>query len=68
MSRDSERPFLTVRDVAELLERSEPRIYQMIAAGEIPATRLGRRILIPRAAMDTWLEEKAREALAAVVA
>jgi excisionase family DNA binding protein len=59
-------PFLSVRDVAKFLDRSEPRIYQMVNAGEIPATRVGRRIVIPRAALDAWLEEKTRRALAAV--
>lgn len=58
------RLFLTVRDAAEALELSEGRIYQMVTEGKIPATRRGRRIRIPRAAFERWLELEAEIALA----
>jgi excisionase family DNA binding protein len=30
-------------------------LYLAVARGELPSIRLGRRILIPRAAFDAWL-------------
>lgn len=30
-------------------------VYDLLARGQIPAKRLGRRWVIPRAAFDTWL-------------
>jgi hypothetical protein len=38
-------------------------VYQLIAENEIPAVRIGNRIVIPRAAFDEWLAAKGREAL-----
>jgi len=52
--------------VARLLDLSQPRIYQLIGEGRIPATRLGRRIVIPRRSFDAWLAEHERRALAGV--
>ena len=58
--------FLRPADIAPLLGVTTGRIYQLIAAGEIPAVRLGRAWRVPRAAWDEWLQEKVGEALAAV--
>lgn len=58
--------FLTVREVARMLELSEARIYALIAEGKFPATRRGRAVRIPRAAFDRWLELEAELALANV--
>jgi excisionase family DNA binding protein len=53
-------------DVAPLLRVTTGRIYQMVAAGCIPAVRLGRAIRIPRAAWEEWLRGKSDEALASL--
>ena len=37
--------------------------YELTAAGEVPSTRLGGRIVIPREAFETWLSSKSDEAL-----
>lgn len=57
----------SVPAAAELLGFSTRRTYQLIAAGLLPADRLGeRRIVVPAAALSTWLERAAERALASV--
>jgi excisionase family DNA binding protein len=58
--------FFTVEEIACNLCLTQARIYQLIATGEIPVTRIGNRIRIPRAAWNQWLADKSAEALASV--
>lgn len=51
-----ERLILTVPEVAELPGVSAWLIHQQVALGVIPCVRLGRRILIPRGRLISWLE------------
>ena len=46
---------LTVDEVAEMLKISRPQAYLGIRLGQIPFIRIGRRILVPRAALDKKL-------------
>jgi excisionase family DNA binding protein len=57
--------LLKARDLADKLGVSVPRVYQLIAAGEIPSVRVGNAIRIPRPAWERWLAGKAEEAQAA---
>ena len=51
-----ESPFLDVSDVARILGLTDGRVYQLIAEGVIPSTRLSPgRIKIPRAVFQDWL-------------
>lgn len=59
----SDSPFMDVPEVAAILERSVPRIYQLIQEGEIPAARIGHRLVIPRDAWAHWLADKNAVAL-----
>lgn len=61
-----EREMLRPSDVAESLGVTAGRVYQLIAAGEIPATRVGRAIRIPRQAWEAWLRKTSEEALASL--
>ena len=47
--------MLSVDDAAYLLNISRAFAYELVARGELPAIRLGRRIVIPRAALDELL-------------
>jgi excisionase family DNA binding protein len=47
---------LTVGQAAELLQCSERLVYELIARGVLPAVQLGRRRLIPRAAIEAVIE------------
>lgn len=53
----SRRLTLTVPEVAALLGIGRNEAYVAVQRGEIPARKVGRRILIPRAAFDRWLAE-----------
>jgi len=63
---NNESSFLSVREVAVSLGVSPQRAYQLVRAGEIPNTRLGGAIRIPRAAWDRWLDSQTNRALEAV--
>jgi excisionase family DNA binding protein len=50
-----ERLTLTVPEVSALLGLSRNGTYAAIAAGEIPSIRIGRRLLVPKAALGRML-------------
>lgn len=53
---DMDQPLvLTVPEAAQLLRISRAFAYELIARGDLPALRLGRRLVIPRHALDTLL-------------
>jgi excisionase family DNA binding protein len=54
-SNDSQRLTWTVDEAADLLGLSRPCAYEAVHRGEIPSIRVGRRILIPRAALSLRL-------------
>lgn len=49
------KPTLTVDEVAALCGISRGLAYDQVRAGRIPSIRLGRRILVPRAALEALL-------------
>ncbi len=49
------RLVLTVDEAAYLLNISRSLAYELIARGELPALRLGRRIVIPRVMLEGLL-------------
>jgi excisionase family DNA binding protein len=49
------RLVLTVDEAAYLLNISRSLAHELVAKGELPAIRLGRRIVIPRVAMEELL-------------
>lgn len=51
-----EKIVLTVEEAGRLLGLSRPTAYQAAARGEIPSIRIGRRILVPVAALSKLLE------------
>jgi excisionase family DNA binding protein len=55
--------YVPIAEAAATLELSRARVYGLIAEGAIPAVRVGRRIRIPRASFDRWLEDQERKAL-----
>ena len=50
-----EKVVMTVKECAEYLSISRPSAYQAVKRGEIPAIHIGRRILIPVAAIQKLL-------------
>jgi excisionase family DNA binding protein len=55
---------LTLRpaSVAETLEISRSKTYEMIARGELPSIRVGNSIRVPVAALRSWIESQTVEA------
>lgn len=47
---------LSIRDVADVLGVSDDLVYELVARGEIPCIRRGRRRLIPRRAVELMIE------------
>jgi excisionase family DNA binding protein len=45
-------PYLTVDEVAKLLRIHPQSVYKMVSDGEMPHIRSGRKIRIPRTALD----------------
>lgn len=50
---------LTVTETAHLLRISRGLAYEMVKDGRLPSLRLGRRILVPRSALERILAEAA---------
>jgi excisionase family DNA binding protein len=48
-----ERQTLTVEEAAAVLGIGRNNAYQAITSGELPVLRIGRRLLVPRAALAT---------------
>lgn len=53
---DREDLVLSIRDAAKVLGVSDDLVYELVARGEIPCLRLGRRRLIPRRAVELMIE------------
>ena len=47
----------SVKEVAAKLGVNPKTVYSAIEAGELPAIRIGQRLLLPRAATDRLLDE-----------
>jgi excisionase family DNA binding protein len=52
-----EQPVLTVSEAARLLRLSRAFTYELVASGKLPSVRFGRRIMIPRAAIERILDK-----------
>lgn len=51
-----ERLVLRVPEVARILDVSESQVYRRIAAGDLPAVRIGASVRVPRRALEEWIE------------
>ena len=51
------KPTLTVDEAAGILGVSAWSVYASIRAGEFPALRVGRRLLVPTHALRRWMAE-----------
>jgi excisionase family DNA binding protein len=52
-----ERLVLTVSEAASVLRLSRAFTYELVARGQLPSVRFGRRIMIPRAAIQRILDD-----------
>ncbi len=56
-----ERLTVTVEEAAKLLGIARMTAYSAVREGEIPSLRIGRRVLVPRAALDRLLAIEGRK-------
>lgn len=49
--------ILSVREAAELIGISKPKMYELIHSNEIPSIHVGKKIVIARQALMDWLSE-----------
>jgi excisionase family DNA binding protein len=54
---DDARLLLTVAETADLLRISKNKAYELVRLRMIPSVHLGRKIRIPRQALDRWILE-----------
>lgn len=54
-ARGLERVAYNVLEAADMLGVCQEHVYRMVRAGIIPHKRLGRRIIIPAAQFEAWL-------------
>ena len=51
------RKAVSVAEAAELVGLSITKAYQLVHCGQFPAKHVGKRWLVPVAALDRWLED-----------
>ncbi len=56
---EQERQTVTVAEAAEIFGVTPHTIYQQVKTGAVPCIKLGRRIVVPRKALNRLLEEGA---------
>ncbi len=55
-SPEIERRTYTVKEAAQVIGISESHAYEMIRQKQIPALKLGRKVVIPVHLLEAWLE------------
>jgi excisionase family DNA binding protein len=50
--------WLTLAEVQRVLDLGRTKTYELVAAGEIPAVKIGRVLRVNREELDRWLETK----------
>ena len=58
IERDSECRTVSIEDAGRILGISRGSAYTAAAKGDIPTIRIGKRLLVPRAALDRLLAEE----------
>ncbi len=51
------RHLMSTKEVADYLRLKERKIYDMVAQGEIPHSRVSGKLLFPRALVDEWVKQ-----------
>jgi len=52
---EKEKLVLTVPEAGEMLGISRAQAYLMVKRGVLPVIKLGRRIVVPKVALEKWL-------------
>jgi excisionase family DNA binding protein len=61
--RPEEAPLLLkAKEVAKILGIGRTKVYEMMAAGELPVVHIGTAVRVPRQRLLDWIEENTQEA------
>lgn len=66
MQKSKTKKTYTITEAAELLGVGKSAAYEAARRGEIPIIRIGRRMVVPKAALERMLNEPSGAAQAAV--
>lgn len=58
---EDERLTLTVEEAAKMLGIGRNLCYERVKTGDLPSIKIGRRILIPRRALEKFLEQAGKD-------
>ncbi len=61
----TQRLLLRIPEVAKALGLGRTKVYELIAAGELPVIRLGRAVRVSVTALQKWVEEQNHQRLSA---
>jgi excisionase family DNA binding protein len=53
--------LLKAAEVGKLLGLGRSKVFAMVAAGQLPAIRIGRSVRVPREALERWVREQTIE-------
>ncbi len=53
-----ERILLRIEEVAKELGLGRTKVFELVAAGELPVVRIGRAVRVPRAGLEVWVRER----------
>jgi excisionase family DNA binding protein len=53
----SDKKFLTVAEVAQMMRVSKMTVYRLVHSGELPALRVGRSFRVTERDVNTYLEK-----------
>ena len=57
----TQRLLLRVPEVAKALGLGRTKVYELIAAGELPVIRLGRAVRVSVRTLQKWVEERDKQ-------
>lgn len=66
LTENQKRLCLSVSEIAEAMDISLPTAYDLTHRADFPALRLGRKIVIPKAAFEKWLDEIVKDGKAEI--
>lgn len=61
VSEDLPAMALRPRKVAELLDIGRDSVYELIHTGQLPAIRIGKRMVVPTQSLEEWIQRKLKE-------
>ena len=54
--------YLTTRELADLIRVKERKVYDLVAAGDVPCSRATGKLLFPRDAVLAWIDRAGENA------